>query len=266
MAPNDEVALRRRQATGVSPGDLYLIAAEDISAGQLVYDSPQGQSLKVIDLAMSDKVCSHCGDMKFHSEYGYLPQPCQCDECGAAAWCSPACRDKDAALHGMTCRFVRPLLLALRERHAGFVGSAEEYEAVEWTEGINLLTLLTSICLRAQHLGLEGASTQAAVRSSLYTDILAMVSNIGLWPPGTRHEQLLGLWSACFAAVLPASWMPPAAELAQLVNAQTYNVFSLWLSDYLSYGSVLEPWAALINHSCLPNIARVQVPGYGPEP
>ena len=263
MAPNDEVALRRRQVSGVSPGDLYLMASEDISAGQLVYDSPQGQSLKVVDLAMSDKVCSHCGDMKLHSEDGFLPQPCQCGECGAAAWCSPACRDRDAALHGMTCRFVRPLLLALRERHAGFVGSAEEHEAVEWTEGVNLLTLLSSICLRAQHLGLEGASTQAAVRSSLYTDVLAMVSNIGLWPPGTRHVQLLGLWSACFAAVLPASWVPPAAELAQLVNAQTCNVFSLWLADYSSYGSVLEPWAALLNHSCLPNIARVQALGCG---
>jgi hypothetical protein len=32
------------------------------------------------------------------------------------------------------------------------------------------------------------------------------------------------------------SWMPPADELAQLVNAQTCNVFSLWLPDYSSYG------------------------------
>ena len=177
--------------------DVGLITAEDIHAGQLVYDSPQGEQLKVIDLAMSDKVCALCGDVKLDSEEGgYLPQPCQCDDCGAAAWCSPACRDKHAALHGMTCRFVRPLLRALRERHAGFVGGPEAYEPVEWTEGINLLTLLGSICLRAQHLGLEGASTQTAVRSSLYTDILAMVSNLGLWPPGTRHEQLLGLWAA----------------------------------------------------------------------
>lgn len=195
--PNDEVALRHRQETGCSPGDLYLIAAEDIHAGQLVYDSPHGEQLKVIDLAMSDKVCALCGDVKLDSEEGgYLPQPCQCDECGAAAWCSPACRDKHAALHGLTCRFVRPLLRALRERHAGFVGGPEAYEPVEWTEGINLLTLLSSLCLRAQHLGLEGASTQTAVRSSLYTDILAMVSNLGLWPPGTRHQQLLGPWAA----------------------------------------------------------------------
>ena len=195
--PNDEAALRLRQETGRSPGDLYLTAAEDIVAGQLVYDSPQGEQLKVIDLAMSDKVCALCGDVKLDSEEGgYLPQPCQCDDCGAAAWCSPACRDKHAALHGMTCRFVRPLLRALRERHAGFVGGPEAYEPVEWTEGINLLTLLGSLCLRAQHLGLEGASTQTAVRSSLYTDILAMVSNLGLWPPGTRHEQLLGLRAA----------------------------------------------------------------------
>ena len=27
-------------------------------------------------------------------------------------------------------------------------------------------------------------------------DILAMVSNLGLWPPGTRHQQLLGPWAA----------------------------------------------------------------------
>ena len=206
MAPNDEIALRRRQESGISPGDLYLMAAEDISAGQLVYDSPQGQSLKVVDLAMSDKVCSHCGDLKC-SEDGYLPQPLQCGECGAAAWCTPACRETDAGLHGMTCRFVRPLLLALRAHHAGFVQSAEEHEPVEWTEGVNLLTLLGSICLRAQHLGLEGASTQAAVRSSLYTDVLAMVSNIGLWPPGTRHGQLLDLWHVCFMAALPAGWV-----------------------------------------------------------
>ena len=235
----------------------YLTAAADVSAGQLVYDSPQGQSLKVIDLAMSDKVCSHCGDLK-SNEDGFLPQPCQCGECGAAAWCSHACREKDTGLHGMTCRFVRPLLLALRERHAGFVESPAEHEAVEWTEGVNLLSLLGSICLRAQHLGLDGASTQAAVRSSLYADILAMVSNIGLWPPGTRHQQLLGLWTACLTAALPAGWVPPDDELAQLVNAQTCNVIGLWLADYSSYGSVLEPWAALFNHSCMPNLARVQ--------
>jgi len=134
----------------------------------------------------------------------------------------------------------------------------EAAEPVEWTEGMTLLMLLAAVCLRAQHLHLPGASAQTSVPPSLCCGMWGMVSNLGHWAPGTRHTQLLPLWSACLAHALPAGWLPPAAELASITSALTCNVFSMWLKSYTSYGSVVEPWAALMNHSCTPNLARVQ--------
>ena len=240
----------------------FLTAAEDIVAGQVVYESPRTQSLKTVDLAFGSKACLHCGELSCgEGGWGdFVSLPLQCGCCQTAAWCSPRCKAADAPLHALTCRFVRPLLLALRRRHAEFMGATEEQEPVEWTEGVNLLTILAIVCLRAQHLGLVGSSTQASVPASLYEGIKGMVSNVGNWPAGTRHMTLLGLWSTCLDDVLPDGWLPPPAELEGITCGLTCNVFSMWLPDFASYGSVVEPWAALINHSCTPNLVRVQAP------
>mmetsp|Transcript_9039 Transcript_9039/g.20405 ORF Transcript_9039/g.20405 Transcript_9039/m.20405 type:complete len:450 (-) Transcript_9039:440-1789(-) len=234
-----------------------LVATENISKGQLVYESQRGQSLKTVDLAFSTRVCLHCGDIACEETFY---QPLQCSGCEAAAWCSPECNSADAELHAMTCRFVRPLLLKLRQLHSSFMDESADQEPVEWTEGINLLSILAMLCLRAQHLNLPGSSTQTSIPASLYEGCAGMVSNIGLWPKGTRHSKLLPLWSTCLTHVLPSGWMPPADELLSLQSALTCNVFSMWLPDYSSYGSVIEPWPALLNHSCTPNLARIQTP------
>lgn len=260
--PSPATARARRLTTPCcEPGSgrgRFLTAAKDIRAGQVVYESPRGQSLKTVDLAFGTKVCLHCGEVSCGEDgWGdFVTLPLQCHGCETAAWCSARCQEADAPLHALTCRFVRPVLRALRRRHAEFMAAAEP---VEWTEGVNLLTLLAIVCLRAQHLGLAGCSKQRSVPPSLYDGIKGMVTNVGRWPPGTRHMTLLRLWSACIFEVLPDSWMPPPAELEGLTCALTCNVFSMWLPDFASYGSVVEPWAALINHSCTPNLARVQV-------
>ena len=50
--------------------------------------------------------------------------------------------------------------------------------------------------------------------------------------------------------------MPPPDEMAALIAAGTCNHFSMWLPDYTSYGTIANPFAALVNHSCTPNIVR----------
>ena len=152
------VQARALMKPGAMPGSgRSLVATKDISAGQLVYESQNPQSLRTVDLAFSTRVCLHCGDIPSCEECedgDIVTQPLQCHGCEAAAWCSAECKSADAELHAMTCRFVRPLLLELRLRHSSFMGESADQEPVEWTEGINLLTLLAMLCLRAQHLSL----------------------------------------------------------------------------------------------------------------
>jgi hypothetical protein len=121
--------------------------------------------------------------------------------------------------------------------------------------------LLTILCLRAQHLLLNLASEQTSADPELYTRVRAMVSNRDKWDVGTRHTLLLPLFSSVLGKTLPEGWMPPEEEFADLVSASTCNHFSMWLPDYSSFGTVVDPQAALMNHSCVPNVCRTTSAG-----
>ena len=155
-------------------------------------------------------------------------------------------------MHSMTCKFVQPLLLALRTSHAEFMRNNDQ-DPVSWNEGTSIRMILAILCLRAQHLQLPGCADQCTTDPDLYTRVRAMVSNTGLWPGQTRHEALLPLWSKVLNETLPEGWMPPDEELSHLLGAQTCSHFTLWLPDFTSYGMVADPYAALTNHSCHPN-------------
>jgi len=231
-----------------------LVATNDILAGDVVYEGTPSASVKVVDLAFSSKVCLHCGNLTCSDSWGnFVDQPLQCHECQAGCWCSLACQQQDAALHSTTCRFIRPLLCVLREKHREFMQNDHAREAVSWSEGTNLRMLLAILCLRAQHLHLEGSLD---LNRSFYPTLAAMESNVGRWPMGSRHSELLPLWSQCLQLTLPKGWVPADIELEHLFCASTCNHFSMWLPDYNSYGSVADPGAALMNHSCTPNVCR----------
>ena len=159
-------------------------------------------------------------------------------------------------MHRMTCRFVQPLLLALRTAHAKFMQENDGQDAVSWNEGTGIRMILAILCLRAQYLQLPGCVDQCTADTDLYPSVRAMVTNAGHWPTETRHEALLPLWSKVLHQTLPEGWMPPDEELSHLLGAQTCNHFTLWLPDYRSYGMVADPYAALTNHSCHPNACR----------
>ena len=92
--------------------------------------------------------------------------------------------------------------------------------------------------------------------SPTYRDVLQQCSHPAQLPERTR--QLAALAHAAFAKVLPPATAPSAAEVLGLFARDECNGFGFWTKDYERFAVGLVPGAAMFNHSCCPNAAKVQ--------
>jgi len=207
----------------------FLVAAREVKAGELLLET--APDVGVVNESGVNRVCARC----FHSDGPVLEV--RCGQCEYAYYCSEACKVEASSLHSVEC----PVLARLRKSQLQLAGRNRN--------------LLTSLRLLVQVLYFRRRTPDETLLREL-CDGLAAFRLQPSWLERSRRYQAV---AESFAEVCGDDFQWTSEEVFAVLGMADSNVFSLWISKAQHRtGCVLYGVASLLNHSCIPNVARVQ--------
>jgi hypothetical protein len=200
-----------------------------------------------VTIASSENLATLCHKCLSISKDGRALQ--RCSGCKVLRYCSTQCQKADWPSHKQECAALK-----------SFQKSTSKEKAGTSQEPGTTLRLLGRLIWERKRLGEEWWKGIEALQSNRE----AMKSDDNLMQLPLRLAYYLGATpDEAGKAKMTDLGLPTAADVLDLVSRATINSIVAYSSDLSAVGVALSTTAAMINHSCIPNVAIVYPNGPG---
>jgi hypothetical protein len=201
-----------------------------------------------VTVPSSDNLSSLCHKCFSPSDGGKALQ--RCSGCKVLRYCSTKCQKADWPSHRRECTALQALQKSSSKEKEG--GGAQE-------PGMTL-RLLGRLVWEHKRLGKEwwkGINNLQSNRDAIQSDenLMQLPLRLAYYLGATPDEQ--------GKAKMTELGLPAAADVLDIISRTAINTIVVYSSDLSAIGVALSATAAMINHSCVPNVAIVYPNGPG---